>query len=96
MVIEGPMNFIAIWFWTIVLSRTAWAARPAWICVDIFSNGFLSDCVAYESKKPYGQDYNAAAHLRSEHFNPKFKTHRSNIEPEERRSGKGEGTDTLQ
>ena len=67
--------------------------RTAWVCVDISSDGFLSGCAACESKKPYGQDYNAAAHLRRFHFHPKSETRRTNIDPEERRGGKGGGKD---
>lgn len=67
--------------------------RTAWVCVDISSDGFLSGCAACESKKPYGQDYNAAAHLRRFHFHPKSETRRTNVDPEERRGGKGGGKD---
>ena len=69
------------------------AFRTAWVCVDISSDGFLSGCTACESKKPYGQDYNAAAHLRRFHFHPKSEGRRTNGEPEERRGGKGGGKD---
>lgn len=67
--------------------------RTAWVCVDISSHGFLSGCTACESKKPYGQDYNAAAHLRRFHFHPKSEIRRTNVDPEERRGGKGGGKD---
>ena len=68
-------------------------SRTAWVCIDISSNGFLSGCAACESKKPYGQDYNAAAHLRRFHFHPKSEVRRTNVDPEERRGGKGGGKD---
>lgn len=69
------------------------SSRTAWVCVDISSDGFLSGCTACESKKPYGQDYNAAAHLRRFHFHPKSEVRRTNVNPEERRGGKGGGKD---
>ena len=67
------------------------ALRTAWVCVDISSDGFLSGCSACESEKPYGQDYNAAAHLRRFHFHPKSEVRRTNVDPEKRRGGKGGG-----
>ena len=69
------------------------SSRVAWVCVDISADGFLSGCAACESKKPYGQDYNAAAHLRRFHFHPKSEVRRTNVDPEERRGGKGGGKD---
>ena len=69
------------------------AYRTAWVCVDISPDGFLGGCTACESKKPYGQDYNAAAHLRRFHFHPKSEVRRTNVDPEERRGGKGGGKD---
>ena len=68
-------------------------SRTAWVCVDMSSEGFLSGCAACESNKPYGQDYNAAAHLRRFHFHPKSEVRRTNVDPEERRGGKGGGKD---
>lgn len=67
--------------------------RTAWVCVDVSTDGFLSGCAACESKKPYGQDYNAAAHLRRFHFHPRSGVRRTNVDPEERRGGKGGGKD---
>ena len=69
------------------------AFRTAWICVDISSDGFLSGCAACEAKKSYGQDYNAAAHLRRFHFHPRSEIRRTNVDPEEKRGGKGGGKD---
>lgn len=69
------------------------SSRTAWVCVDVSSNGFLSGCAACESKKAYGQDYNAAAHLRRFHFHPKSEVRRTNVDPEHRRGGKGGGKD---
>ena len=68
-------------------------SRTAWVCVDISTKGFLSGCAACDSNKPYGQDYNAAAHLRRFHFHPKSEVRRTNVDPEERRGGKGGGKD---
>ena len=67
--------------------------RTAWVCVDISPDGFLSGCAACDSEKPYGQDYNAAAHLRRFHFHPKSDVRRTNVDPETRRGGKGGGKD---
>ena len=69
------------------------AFRTAWICVDISQDGFLSGCAACETKKSYGQDYNAAAHLRRFHFHPRSEIRRTNVDPEEKRGGKGGGKD---
>ena len=68
-------------------------SRTAWVCVDISPDGFLSGCAACESKKTYGQDYNAAAHLRRFHFHPRSEIRRTNMDPEEKRGGKGGGKD---
>ena len=67
--------------------------RTAWVCVDISEDGFLSGCAACESQKSYGQDYNAAAHLRRFHFHPRSEIRRTNVDPEEKRGGKGGGKD---
>lgn len=70
--------------------------RTAWVCVDISPDGFLSGCAACDSKKPYGQDYNAAAHLRRFHFHPRSGVRRSKADPnvpKEPRGGFGGGND---
>jgi hypothetical protein len=68
------------------------AFRKYYICKDISHNQqFLASCKACTSKKKYYAYYNATAHLRRAHFNPKRKGRKGKIEPEDRRGGKGGG-----
>lgn len=77
-----------------------------WICVDPTTKGSkpehppryaLDACKHCSKKKPYGQDYNAAAHLRRAHWQEKVpragrsKNGNANEEPVEKRGGKGGG-----
>ena len=66
--------------------------RKAFICIDISpGKTFLADCKACVAQKRYNAYYNAAAHLRRVHFNPKKKSSKGKIKPEESRGGKGGG-----
>ena len=66
--------------------------RKAWVCVDISTDKkFLASCKACRNRKRYNAYYNAVAHLRRIHFNPKQKGRKGKAKPEEHRGGKGGG-----
>lgn len=66
--------------------------RRVWVCVDASPDkSMLAKCKACCQNKMYGADYNAAAHLRRVHFNPKRKGRNNKGTVEEKRGGKGGG-----
>ncbi|KAI9827387.1 MAG: hypothetical protein M1826_006312 [Phylliscum demangeonii] len=65
--------------------------QTMWQIVDISPTGdFLANCPKCARKTRYNQDYNAAAHLRRKHFNPRERA--ALDEPHQTRCGSSGGT----
>ena len=65
--------------------------RKVWICIDgSDEKTMLASCKACRNRKAYGAYYNAAAHLRRVHFNPKEKGKKGKGASD--RAGKGGGS----
>ncbi|KAF2435713.1 hypothetical protein EJ08DRAFT_285951 [Tothia fuscella] len=73
------------------VNRAHSKTRKVWVCVDSSPDQkYLSNCKACRTQKRYGAYYNAAAHLRRAHFNPRKRGRKAKTEAE-KRGGKGGG-----
>lgn len=67
--------------------------RKVWVCIDASPDkSKLSKCAKCRQRKTYNAYYNAAAHLRRVHFNPKPKGKKNKHDFVERRGGSGGGS----
>lgn len=73
------------------MDRAHRSTRKVWICVDGSpEKTMLANCKACQGKKKYGAYYNAAAHLRRVHFNPKEKSRERGDRVHRRQRGGGD------
>ena len=76
------------------MDRAHSTSRRIWRCVDRSADkSKLANCKACRQGKTYNAYYNAAAHLRRVHFNPKSVGRKTKGDSEKGRGGIGGGTD---
>ena len=74
------------------MDRAHSTSRKIWICIDCSPDkSKLAGCKACRTGKTYNAYYNAAAHLRRVHFNPKPKGRKTKGDSERGRGGIGGG-----
>lgn len=74
------------------IDRAHASFKKMWICVDPTpQKNFLASCKSCRNVKKYNAYYNAAAHLRRAHFNPRKHRGRGRGRVDEKRGGKGGG-----